>query len=63
VGFDLSVAPQKQRTKVGAGHVLRSSGSLRLQVSRYRISQSNLKTGGDVTVGGARGIITEITWS
>jgi hypothetical protein len=43
------------------GHVLRSSVLLRIEVSRVRVSQSGLKTGGGVTAGGVRVIITEIT--
>jgi hypothetical protein len=45
------------------GHALRSGGLLRLKASRTRVPQSGLKTGGGVTAGGARGIITEIAWS
>jgi hypothetical protein len=40
------------------GHISRSSGLFRCEVSRDRVCQSNLKT-----VGGACGIITEIVWS
>jgi hypothetical protein len=42
------------------GHALRSDGLLRLEASRARVSQSNLKTGGCTTAGGIRGTITEI---
>jgi hypothetical protein len=35
------------------GHASRSSGLLRVKVSRTRVSQSGLKTGGDATAGGA----------
>jgi hypothetical protein len=45
------------------GHTSRSSGLLRLKVSRARVSQSGLKTGGGATAGGARDIIVEVTWS
>jgi hypothetical protein len=45
------------------GHVLRYSGLIRLEVSRARIFQSSLKTGGDVTTDGVRGIIIEIASS
>jgi hypothetical protein len=42
------------------GHVLRSSGLLRVEASLARVSQSGLKTGGGATTGGRRGIITEV---
>jgi hypothetical protein len=45
------------------GHTSRSGGLLRLEVSRARVSQSGVKTGGGMTMGGARGIIVEVTWS
>jgi hypothetical protein len=45
------------------GHTSRSGGLLRLKVSRARIFQSGVKTGGGMTMGGARGIIVEVTWS
>jgi hypothetical protein len=38
------------------GHTSRFGGLLRLEASHARISQSGLKTGGGVTMGGARGI-------
>jgi hypothetical protein len=41
-------------------HTSRSNGLLRLEASRARVSQSCLKTGGGVMVGGARGTITEV---
>jgi hypothetical protein len=55
-GYDLLVAPQN-RWEDGddAGHASRSSGLLRVEESRARISQFGLKTGGDATAGGARG--------
>jgi hypothetical protein len=43
------------------GHVSRSSGLLCMEASRARVSQCGLKTGGGVTMGGARGIIVTIT--
>jgi hypothetical protein len=43
------------------GHSSQSSGLLRLKASRVRVSQSDLNTGGGVTAGGARGIITKVT--
>jgi hypothetical protein len=42
------------------GHASRYSGLLRLEASRARVSQSVLKTSGDVTAVGARGTITEV---
>jgi hypothetical protein len=45
------------------GHALRFSGLLHVKANRGRISQFGLKTGGGVTMGGARGIIIEITSS
>jgi hypothetical protein len=60
VGFGLSVAPQNRWMEVGAGHTLRSSGLLRVEVSLARVSQSGLKTGGGATTGGARGTIAEV---
>jgi hypothetical protein len=59
-GFGLSIAPQNQRMEVSVGHVSRSSGLLRVEGSLARVSQSGLKTGGGVTMGGARGTITEV---
>jgi hypothetical protein len=60
VGFGLSVASQNRRREVGAGHTLRSSSLLDVEASLARVSQSDLKTGGDATTGGARGTITEV---
>jgi hypothetical protein len=42
------------------GHTLRSSGLLHVKASLARISQSDLKTGGGATAGGARGTIAEV---
>jgi hypothetical protein len=42
------------------GHTSRSSGLLHLEVSHARVSQSDLKTGGGVTMGGACGTIAEV---
>jgi hypothetical protein len=42
------------------GHVSRSSGLLRMKESPARVSQSELKTGGGATTGGARGTIAEV---
>jgi hypothetical protein len=59
--YGLSVAPQnRQEDEDSVGHVLRSSGLLRVKVSQNRVSQSGLKTGGGATVGGAHDTITEV---
>jgi hypothetical protein len=42
------------------GHASRSSSLLGIDASLARVSQSDLKTGGGVTTGGARGTITEV---
>jgi hypothetical protein len=60
VGFGLSVAPQNRWMEVGAGHALRSSSLLGVEVSLARVFQSGLKTGGGATTGGARGTIAEV---
>jgi hypothetical protein len=57
----LSVAPQNQRRKVDVGHASRSSSLLGVEESLARISQSDLKTDGAATTGGARDTITEVT--
>jgi hypothetical protein len=44
----------------GVGHMSRSSGLLRVETSQARDSQSDLKTDGGATVGGARGTIIEV---
>jgi hypothetical protein len=56
----VSVAPQNRRREVGAGHVSRSSGLLRMEASLARVYQSGLKTGGGATTGGARDTIAEV---
>jgi hypothetical protein len=43
------------------GHALRFGGFLRLESSCARVSQSGLKTGEDMRMGGARGTIAEVT--
>jgi hypothetical protein len=43
------------------GHASRSSGLLHVEASQARVSCSGLKTGGGVTVGGARGTIAKVT--
>jgi hypothetical protein len=60
VGFDLSVAPQNRRRKVGVGHVSRSSSLLDVEASLTRVFQSGLKTDRGATTGDARGTITEV---
>jgi hypothetical protein len=60
VSFGLSVASQNRWRDVGAGHTSRSSGLLRVEASLVRVSQSDLKTGGCATTGGACGTITEV---
>jgi hypothetical protein len=61
VGYGLLVAPQnRQKDEDGTGHASRSSGLLHVEVSRTRVSQSGLKTGGGTMAGGARGTITEV---
>jgi hypothetical protein len=42
------------------GHTSRSSGLLDVEASLARISQSDLKTDGGATMGGARGTIAEV---
>jgi hypothetical protein len=42
------------------GHASRSSGLLRVEPSMVRVSQSNLKTSGGATMGGAHDTIVEI---
>jgi hypothetical protein len=41
-------------------HVSKSSGLLSVEASLARVSQSDLKTGGDATIGGTRGTIAEV---
>jgi hypothetical protein len=42
------------------GHVSRSSSLFGVEVSLARVYQSNMKTGGGATTGGARGTIAEV---
>jgi hypothetical protein len=60
VGFSLSVAPQNRQRDVGIGHASRSSDLLHMETSLARVSQSDLKTGGGATAGGACGTIAEV---
>jgi hypothetical protein len=43
------------------GHMSRFSGLLHVEESLTRVSQSDLKTSGCATVGGACGIIVKVT--
>jgi hypothetical protein len=58
--FGLSVASQNRRREVDAGHASRSSGLHHVEASLARVSQSDLKTGGGVMMGGAHDTITEV---
>jgi hypothetical protein len=60
VGFGLSIAPQHGQRQVGAGHALSSNSLLHVEASLARVSQSDLKTGGGATTGGACDTITEV---
>jgi hypothetical protein len=42
------------------GHVLRSSGLLRMEISQAKVFQFGLKSGGSATAGGARGTILDV---
>jgi hypothetical protein len=42
------------------GHASRSSGLLRVEASRTRVSQAGLNTSGGMTVGGAHGTIAKV---
>jgi hypothetical protein len=42
------------------GHTSRSSDLLHVEVSLTRVSQSDIKTGGGVTAGGAHDTIVEV---
>jgi hypothetical protein len=57
--FNLSVAPQNQRSEVSVEHALRSSD----EASLARVFQFCLKTGGGAMTGGARGIIADVVSS
>jgi hypothetical protein len=61
LGFGLSVAPQNRWREVDVGHASRSNGLFGVELSLARVFQSDLKTGGGTTMGGARGTITEVT--
>jgi hypothetical protein len=59
-GFDLSVASQNRRRDVGAGHASRFSVLLHVEACLARVSLFDLKTGGGVMTGGARGTIVKV---
>jgi hypothetical protein len=59
-GLGLSVVPQNQRENDGVRHVSRSAGLLCVKTSLTRVFQSGLKTGGGVTAGGTRGIVSDV---
>jgi hypothetical protein len=61
VDFGLSVGPQNRQMEVGVGHASRSSGLLHVEAGLTRVSQSDLKTDGGTTAGGARDTITKVT--
>jgi hypothetical protein len=44
----------------GVGHMLKSCSLFHVESSLVRVSQSDIKTGGGATVGGACGIIAEV---
>jgi hypothetical protein len=56
----LSVTPQNRQREDSVGHASRSGGLLRLEANHSMVSQSNLKTDGGETTGGARGIVVEV---
>jgi hypothetical protein len=56
----LSVVPRNRQEDASVGHSVRSSDLLHVEASLARVSLSGLKTGGGVTVGGARGTIIEV---
>jgi hypothetical protein len=56
----LSIASQNRRSEIDVGHASRSNSLLGVEASLTRVSQSDLKTGGGATTGGACGTITEV---
>jgi hypothetical protein len=63
VGDGLSVVPLNQREDEDrARHASRSNSLLQLEASWARVFQFCLKTGDGATMGGACGIIVEVTW-
>jgi hypothetical protein len=59
----LSVTLQNRRMEYDAGHTSKFSGLFRLKVSRARVFQSVVKTGGGATIGGAYVIIVKVASS
>jgi hypothetical protein len=59
-GSSLLVVPQNRWREVGAEHTSRFSGLLHVEANLARVSQSDLKTDGCVTVSGARVTIVEV---
>jgi hypothetical protein len=59
-GFGLSAAPQNLHREVSVGHASRSSSLLGVKANLARVYQSDMKTGGGTTMGGARCTITEV---
>jgi hypothetical protein len=60
VGFRFVACVTKLMEGVSAGHALRCRDLLCVEASRARVFQSNLKTDGCATAGGACGTITEV---
>jgi hypothetical protein len=58
-GFSLSVASQNRQREVGARHASRSSSLFGVEASLAMVSQSDVKTVGCATTGGACGTIAE----
>jgi hypothetical protein len=58
--FGLSVLSQNRRREDDVGHASRSGGLVHLEVRHARVSQFDLKTGGDATASGAHGTIMEV---
>jgi hypothetical protein len=62
-GYCLLIVPQNRRKDDGVAHASRFSGLLHVEVSRVKVSQSDLKTDRCSMVGGACGTITEVASS
>jgi hypothetical protein len=62
VGYDLLVPQNRREDEDGVRHASGSSGLLRLEASRARVSQFCHKTGGGATASGACGIIVKAVW-
>jgi hypothetical protein len=59
-GYGLSVTLQNRREGDGVGRALRSSSLFRVEASRARVSQSDIKIGGGTTAIGARGTMVKV---